>query len=128
MSESELPSEEPILVCWPRFDLWASVNGHLTRFELQSGAYQAALEDDEVDAFNYLSLWCYFSKHLPEYLLDVTDVLGPIDPDRVKLISMGLRVITGPDGVDESLDCDDCKERYQFALDHNTEDEDEEDD
>ena len=129
-SEGDSPFKVTHLL-FPSFNVTVSINDHLHNYRLGPQAYIDVVESDEdIDPFNFAQLWKWFEEHLHEFLMDIVDDTGPIDPDSVRLIALDIRVLTGPEGIEDVLDCEDCLENYQIALKRSTVgyDEDDEDD
>ena len=127
VSEEHNPSPE-VSFLFPMFDIAVSVNGHLEEYRLSRQAYVDIVEDDGIDPLNYVQLWAWFEEHLHEYLLDVVQVTGPVDTEKVKLIDLRITIVSGPDRVSDVIDCDGCMEEYQGLLSRATSDEVQEDD
>lgn len=130
MSADEVPQYKLTHLLFPIFEMTVSVNGHLQTFQVLPSAYIDAIEDDDVDSLNYVALWRYFEDNLTRYLIGVADDLGPVDVDNLRLVALTIKVLTGPDGIEEVLDCDECMDSYEtaFRLISGDSDEDEDED
>lgn len=123
----EVKNTKMIHLLPPWFDITLSINGHLEKYSLNSGMYAYMLEEEEIDPMNFVEVWIYITENLYEFLLPLTDQIGSIDPDRAKLVSLAVNVLAAPSEVEGAIDCNDCEDSYQDALDHATGEDDEDD-
>ena len=132
MSSDEVQDVQMVHLLPPWFDITVSINGHLRQYSLPHGMYAHLLdEEDDVDPLNFAAVWIYITANLYQFVLPLTEEFGSIDPDGVKLVALAVNVLAAPSEVAGVIDCDDCEDNYQDALDHaigEDEDEDEDDD
>lgn len=130
MSSDEIQDVNMVHLLPPWFDVTVSINGHLRKYSLHHSMYSHLLEEeDDVDPLNFAAVWLYITRNLYHFVLPLTEEFGSIDPDRVKLVALSVNVLAAPYDLDGIIDCDDCQDNYQDALDHATgEDEDDDDD
>lgn len=120
-------SEGEVRLLPPWYDFSVSVNGHLRQYSLAPDTYARFLQEEEIDPLNIAEVWLYFSNHLLEYVIQLTEEFGAIDPDGVKLIAVSINAITAPEGVDAVLNCDECTEGYREAISEYTDEGDDDD-
>ena len=132
MNEEALgPEAEIIHLLPPWFHVTLSINGHLETYRLSSRMYSYLMDEKDIDPLNIAEVWTYLSNNLLEFLMSITDEVGPIDPDRAKLIGLTTDLLVAPSATEGIIDCDDCEDGYQDAVEVATgqdEDEDDEDD
>lgn len=119
---------------FPTFEVGVSLNGHIEEFQLSPAFYVHVVQEEEIDPFNFTELWIYISKHIHEYLFDfdITEATGPVDTDKLRLVSLSIHVHLSPPQLREVVDCEDCIENYNETISNRTtgtlsEDEDDED-
>ena len=125
------PEIEIVHLLPPWFHITVSINGHLETYKLSSSMYSYLMDEKDIDPLNIAEVWSYLSNNLLEFLMTITDEVGPIDADRAKLVGLTTDLLVAPDGTKGIIDCDDCEDGYQDAVEVATgqdEDEDEDDD
>lgn len=125
------PEIEIVHLLPPWFHITVSINGHLETYRLRSSMYSYLMDEKDIDPLNIAEVWSYLSNNLLEFLMTITDEVGPIDADRAKLVGLTTDLLVAPDGTKGIIDCDDCEDGYQDAVEIATgqdEDEDDEDD
>lgn len=112
----ESPEVEVVHLLPPWFHVTISVNGHLETYKISSQMYSYLLDEQEIDPLNTAEVWSYLSNNLFEFLMSITDEVGPIDTDRAKLVGLTTDLLMAPEGVDGVIDCDGCEDSYQEAV------------